>query len=443
MSLRAALEPEWQRIDVLTGCLVSARRGEQIPEDTKLRLQALQESVLALRQQAIWQDFIPGEPLSVLDADILACSLAPVAKPSLGWTYQELQPGVVAPYPSPALMSEILCMSDQDTASLYSRLAANAPLVREGILELQSADVFHPVRPSQKAKSVLFGAQVFSVPPPPGTVNITAPGGWDDLVLPDYCMQSIREFTYWVQYHEQVVDVWGGRKNGGPVALFTGPSGTGKTFSATVIANELGWPLFRVDLGLLVSKYIGETEKNLNALFDAASNRHLALLFDEAESLFGKRGEIKEARDRYANMEVSHLLSRIERHNGPCILTSNLGQQLDPAFARRFQAVVEFPVPDVIGRSALWEMHLPPRAPREPELDVQVLGEAIQLTGGQIRNAALHAAYLAAADSSAIGMQHIARAVWVEMSKDGREVMMSNLGVLANYLATAGSDVAY
>jgi SpoVK/Ycf46/Vps4 family AAA+-type ATPase len=218
------------------------------------------------------------------------------------------------------------------------------------------------------------------------------------------------------------------------VSLFCGPSGTGKTFAAAVIAAELGWPLYRVDLGRLVSKYIGETEQNLNRLFDAAHGRPMVLQFDEADALFGKRGEVREARDRYANLEVSHLLARIETHQGPCVLTSNLRRNLDPAFARRFQVVVDFPRPDAEARSLLWDRSLPPLAPRNEDLDLSFLGSAVNLTGGGIRNAALLAAFLAAESGHPIGLGEVALAVWRELGKDGRDLTISDLGPLAAHL---------
>jgi SpoVK/Ycf46/Vps4 family AAA+-type ATPase len=227
---------------------------------------------------------------------------------------------------------------------------------------------------------------------------------------------------------------WGARLPGGPIALFAGPSGTGKTLAAEVIANTLGRRLYRVDLGMLVSKYIGETEKNLNALFDAADGQNVVLLFDEADSLFGRRGDVREARDRYANMEVSHLLSRIERHRGPCILTTNLRQHLDSAFARRFQVVIDFPRPDISSRAMLWRRALPKFAPLSPDISMEQLGAALELTGAQIRNSALHAAFLAAAQDSVISLAHIAAAVMSELVKDGREVPLSSLGMLAAHL---------
>jgi SpoVK/Ycf46/Vps4 family AAA+-type ATPase len=160
----------------------------------------------------------------------------------------------------------------------------------------------------------------------------------------------------------------------------------------------------------------------------------MVLQFDEADSLFSKRGEVREARDRYANMEVSHLLARIESHRGPCILTTNLRSNLDPAFARRFQVVVDFPRPDARARALLWERLLPPRAPRAPDLDTTFLGAAVNLTGGEIRNAALHAAFLAADAGGSLGLAEVTLAVWRELGKEGRDLSIADLGPLGPHL---------
>ncbi|MGD2114554.1 MAG: AAA family ATPase, partial [Acidobacteriota bacterium] len=162
--------------------------------------------------------------------------------------------------------------------------------------------------------------------------------------------------------------------------------------------------------------------------------RPMVLQFDEADSLFSKRGEVREARDRYANMEVSHLLARIESHRGPCILTTNLRSNLDPAFARRFQVVVDFPRPDARARALLWERLLPPRAPRAPDLDTTFLGAAVNLTGGEIRNAALHAAFLAADAGGSLGLAEVTLAVWRELGKEGRDLSIADLGPLGPHL---------
>jgi len=274
----------------------------------------------------------------------------------------------------------------------------------------------------------------------PGALRIPRTPSWEDLVLSPERKTMLKEFLFWIKYRTVVVNKWGGLDTGGPLALFSGPSGTGKTFAAGVVAGELGWPLYRVDLGALVSKYIGETEKNLNALFEAVHGKQVVLQFDEADSLFGKRGDVRDARDRYANMEVSHLLTRIENHQGPCILTTNLRDHLDPAFTRRFQMIVVFQLPDRGQRKLLWEKHLPPDAPLDTGLDTRALGRAVALTGGSIRNAALHAAYLAAARNNPIGPEEVALAVWREINKDGRKRTPADMGFLADHLGQEDKD---
>ncbi len=443
MTPMPSLAPEWERIDLLGMNLAAARRGAGIPEELGQRLGVLQQEVRTLRHQPPWQAVIKECNLDQLDQDILACSLAPEAEPRLGWMYQELQPGITSTYPTPALIREMFVMRGEESAVFSQRLSISSPLTKNSLIERHSTDIYHPVHPSSLACSRVLGWSNTSSNTLPGAIEVPATGTWDDLVLPSYCIKSLQEFMLWVTHRRQVAQEWQGRVTGGPVALFSGPSGTGKTFAAEVLANAFERPLFRVDLGLLVSKYIGETEKNLNALFDAAHGKEIVLLFDEADSLFGKRGEVKEARDRYANMEVSHLLSRIERYQGPCILTSNLREHLDSAFARRFQMVIEFPRPDVVARSELWRLHIPSRAPCDRDVDPVLLGKALCLTGGQIRNAALHAAFLAAGESLAINLTHIARAVWTELAKEGGEMITASLGKLAQYLPEETVNAEY
>ena len=253
----------------------------------------------------------------------------------------------------------------------------------------------------------------------PGVIDSPSEATWDDLVLPEHCIQSLQEFVLWVTHRDQVELEWGGRVAGGPIALLSGPPGTGKTLAGKILANTLGLDLCRIDLALLVSKYIGETEKNLNALFDALAHEPMLLFFDEADSLFGKRSEVKDAHDRYANLEVNYLLSRLERYKGPCVLTSNIKDQIDPAFVRRFRFVIDFPIPGEAERSRLWRLYLPVGAPIDKDVDTDNLARELELTGGQIRNAALHAAFLAAGESSSITSKHIASAVQAELVKTG------------------------
>ncbi|MFE9790550.1 AAA family ATPase [Streptomyces goshikiensis] len=245
--------------------------------------------------------------------------------------------------------------------------------------------------------------------------------GWDDLVLPPDCAAQLAEVCERVAHGRQVMDDWGfehtlscGR---GVSALFTGPPGTGKTMAAEVIARELGLDLVKIDLSTVVSKYVGETEKNLERVFTAAADTDAVLLFDEADALFGKRSEVREAHDRYANIEIAYLLQRMERYEGLAVLTTNLRRNLDEAFTRRLQFIVEFPFPGEADRERIWRVCFPPRAPRDPALDFARLARDFQLTGGSIRNVVLHAAFLAASDGTAIGMPQLIRATRREFRK--------------------------
>lgn len=434
-----SLAPEWERIGLLAGCLAAHRRQRTAPADVKERLGAVQRRVIELRNRPPWQTISDRYGLGPLDFDILACVTAPAAEPRLGWLFQELQPGVGSRYPSPALIRELLVIDDAESGAFQKSLNGAGPLARSGLLKIRHGHLFAPLEPAPSLLRELLGWTV-DPEPPPGSVPVDTGGSWEDLVLPAECIRFLKEFLLMVTHRTAVGQDWGGRLTGGPVALFAGPSGTGKTFAAEVLAQTLNWPLYRVDLGRIVSKYVGETEKNLNALFESASGHPMVLLFDEADSLFGKRGEIREARDRYANMEVSHLLSRIERHDGPCILTTNMRRHLDAAFARRFQAVVEFPRPDAEARRRLWRLYLPPKAPLDDGVSPDRLGDAVNLTGAQIRNAAIYAAFLAAGGGSPIGLAHVARAVRIELAKEGQEVPRSSLGFLADHLEEAYSD---
>ena len=429
-----SMRPEWDRIELLAYSLDQERIGKRLNEELLERLKVLQNRVEELRQapSSPWRA-LADHDWAGLTYDVMALVVAPEVEPRIGWLYQQLQPGSQSPFPSVALVRELLELDEAETSDFYLLLDEESPLRWTQMVRLDGQGTQQQLVPGQGVTARLMNWPRLMTAPI-GASRVWLKTRFNDLVLPQDCMNQLQEFLYWVRYRNTVVREWGGRDSGGPVALFAGPSGTGKTFAASVLANELGWPLYRVDLGALVSKYIGETEKNLNRLFDAAHGQPMVLQFDEADSLFGQRGEVKEARDRYANMEVSHLLSRIEAHHGPVILATNLRQHLDSGFVRRFQVVVDFPRPDEAARIELWARCLPPGAPLAENLDPVFLGRAVNLTGGAIHNAALHAAYLAAGSGQTIGLPLVALAVWRELAKDGREVSPKELGELAQWL---------
>ncbi len=252
--------------------------------------------------------------------------------------------------------------------------------------------------------------------------RIEAAAGWDDLILPDAQRSTLREIAAHVRNRLKVYEDWGFARKGsrglGISALFAGESGTGKTMAAEVLANELHLDLYRIDLSSVVSKYIGETEKNLKRVFDAAEDSGAVLLFDEADALFGKRSEVKDSHDRYANIEVSYLLQRMEAYRGLAILTTNQKAALDTAFQRRLRFVVHFPFPDAGEREAIWRGVFPAATPIRG-LDYAKLAR-LHAAGGNIRNIALNAAFFAAEAGEPVGMEHLLHAAHGEASKRER-----------------------
>lgn len=242
---------------------------------------------------------------------------------------------------------------------------------------------------------------------------------WDDLILPETQKSILHEITMHVQQRTYVYETWGfihkGKRGLGISALFAGTSGTGKTMAAEVLADDLELDLYRIDLSGVVSKYIGETEKNLRRVFDAAEECGAILLFDEADALFGKRGEVKDSHDRYANIEVSYLLQRMEAYRGLAILTTNLKDNLDTAFLRRIRFIVQFPFPTAADRAAIWARIFPRTVPTNG-LDMHRLAQ-LNITGGNIRNIALRAAFLAADAGEPVGMAHVRDAAEREYAK--------------------------
>ncbi|HYO88021.1 MAG TPA: ATP-binding protein [Candidatus Limnocylindrales bacterium] len=247
---------------------------------------------------------------------------------------------------------------------------------------------------------------------------------WADLILPPDRVEQLEEVCSRIRFGHVVNDSWGFDRRvaaaPGVTALFAGESGTGKTLAAEVIARDLGLLLYKIDLSSVVSKYIGETEKNLSAIFEEAHMSNAVLFFDEADALFGKRSEVKDAHDRYANLEVAYLLQQLETYEGVAILATNLRQNLDEAFTRRLSFLVDFPFPEREYRELLWKAHFPEQAPLARDVNLGQLADRFPLAGGNIRNAAIASAYLAAADGGTITMAHLRHAIRREHQKMGR-----------------------
>jgi ATPase family associated with various cellular activities (AAA)/Winged helix domain, variant len=248
--------------------------------------------------------------------------------------------------------------------------------------------------------------------------------GWPDLVLPERQLDLLRSISAYLRHRDQVLSEWGYEatvsRTQGLKVLFAGDSGTGKTMAAQVLGAQLGLDLFRVDLATIVSKYIGETEKNLERIFSAADGSNAILFFDEADALFGKRSEVSDSHDRYANIEVAYLLQRMEAYPGAVILATNFRRNIDDAFVRRLDFVIDFPFPEAADRRRIWRLVLPAAAPVAADVDFDFLAERFKLSGGAIRNCSLAAAFRAAEEGSEIDMRHLVRAVAQEYGKQGR-----------------------
>jgi AAA+ superfamily predicted ATPase len=255
-------------------------------------------------------------------------------------------------------------------------------------------------------------------------VKIEPRSAWDDLVVPEDTLAQLREICSHYRHRHRVLGEWRFERKlsygKGLSALFAGPSGTGKTMAAEVVANELQLDLYKIDLSAVVSKYIGETEKNLARIFKEAESSNSILFFDEADALFGKRTKVSDAHDRYANIETSYLLQKMEAYEGVAILATNLRENIDDAFARRIRFLVDFPFPDAERRQQIWRTHFPAEAPTGHDIDFAWLGQQLQITGGNIKNIALNAAFMAAEDGGEIAMAHVLRGAKREFEKIGK-----------------------
>jgi AAA+ superfamily predicted ATPase len=256
--------------------------------------------------------------------------------------------------------------------------------------------------------------------------KITPHHAWEDIVLPEDRTRQLREICNCMKYRSVVFDQWGfDRKlslGKGLNMLFAGPSGTGKTMAAEIMAGELGLDVYKIDLSTVVSKYIGETEKNLARIFAEAETSNAILFFDEADALFGKRTEVRDSHDRYANIEINYLLQKMEEHEGVVILATNFRKNMDDAFVRRMHFTVEFPLPCEADRRRIWERIWPEETPQSADLDFEFMARRFEMPGGNIRNVAMAAAFLAASDGGVVSMSHLLHGTRREYQKMGKVV---------------------
>jgi SpoVK/Ycf46/Vps4 family AAA+-type ATPase len=290
--------------------------------------------------------------------------------------------------------------------------AGNECAMRDGQREIDLADLYRACRHQSNQK---LGELA---------VKIEPHYGWEDLVLPDDKVVHLKEICSQVKHCYRVFGEWGFDNKlsygKGLSMLFSGSPGTGKTLAAQVIASELQLDLYKIDLSGVVSKYIGETEKNLAKIFQEAETSNAILFFDEADALFGKRTEVSDAHDRYANIETSYLLQKMEEYEGVVIMATNLCENMDDAFTRRIRFIVEFPFPDEVSRLNIWQTHFPQEAPLSEQIDFEYLSQELKISGGSIKNIVLNSAFLAAENGSMISMEHILHGAKREFEKIGK-----------------------
>jgi ATPase family associated with various cellular activities (AAA) len=317
-------------------------------------------------------------------------------------------------------------VDDVDASMLAGKFRFGCSQIRDTLMAAEGMARWRSPQDGKIAPGDLYAACRAQSSPKLGalTRKIEPNYTWDDIVLPEDNLAQLQELCQQARHRHLVYGEWGfDRKlslGKGLNALFSGPPGTGKTMAAEVIANELQLDLYRIDLSQVVSKYIGETEKNLHQIFMEAQTGNAILFFDEADALFGKRSEVRDAHDRYANIEVGYLLQKMEEYEGVAILATNLSQHIDEAFLRRMHFIVEFPFPDHEYRKRIWQVIFPREAPLAQEVDFEVLAREIKLAGGNINNIALAAAFYAAGNGRVIQMPHLWQAARREHQKLGR-----------------------
>ncbi len=377
------------------------------------RLNQLIRELAACNHPLILASTVPWQPELAADSQMLRFSFA---RPVLAARRKLWQDSLAAVHVN----------GDTDPSALASKFALGAAEIRRAVGEAHYAALLHAegepkitnrlLHESARAQSSQMLRRLAR--------KVECSQSWADLILPPKTLGQLREIERSIHHRELVYSRWGFERKlalgRGVNVLFSGQSGTGKTMAASIIAGELGLDLYKVDLATVVSKYIGETEKNLAEIFREAHTSNAIILFDEADALFGKRSEVKDAHDRYANIEIAYLLQRIEEYEGVVILSTNLSQNIDEAFARRMRHTVDFPFPEAAYRERIWRNLFPTAAPLDASVDFAFLARQFELAGGNIRNIALAAAFFAADENSAIRMEHVILGVERELQKIGK-----------------------
>ncbi|MGL4599243.1 MAG: ATP-binding protein, partial [Bacteroidia bacterium] len=378
--------------------------------------------------------FIIQEKLGNEDRILLGLSLLAHFEPDFFETKisrkQQLAFHVAQTHVLPTLRTAVILLERATTKSIewYKYISTNHVLFQKGFLNVVRSDV-DSYRGALQVSEDLTDLLLYGAPRPPA-FSPTFPARlyttalhWDDLVLPQHTKNQLLDTLRWLEHGTAVVEKLQGRLKPGTKTLFYGPPGTGKSMAAALLGKKLGRPVYRIDLSQIVSKYIGETEKNFAQVFDRAQHQNWILFFDEADSLFGKRTETRDAHDKYANQETSYLLMRLEEHDGPVILATNFKDNIDPAFSRRFTQIIYFPTPQADERLLLWKAAIPAHTPTDASLNLEEIARKYEISGAQIVNATAWCLLRLEADASRLFDQELLRAgIGRELAKEGRSL---------------------
>lgn len=429
---RIELESEYRRIELLFDILARHREGLKASSDHRTSLDAAQHSVGELRDKGLWLE-ITGQSFSPLACDILAAALFAAVWQSRAFKLQALQPGISEFGLSQALLHEALMVTYEEELDLIGHLSPASDLISGNWVQVEGNGAARTVRAGPRLLRRILGEDAFGALPAGISLCDNGSAPIPDLILQPKTASELREVTALARYsvknssgHAVV--------RGGPAILLTGPPGTGKSLAARHIARDIERPLFQLNLGEIVSKWLGQTERNLSRVFEQMAGTRGAMLIDECDAILGRRVSVKEGRDHWVNLTVSHLLMLLERHQGPVILTSNLRTNLDDAYLRRFAAVVDFRRPDAALRQRIWLRELEPFLTQTKREEIAALAASVDLSAAEIANACFFAAALADAKGVQIDAAHVARAVQAERTKSTATFAPSDLNALSAFL---------
>lgn len=427
-SLAEELRAELLRVAALVGIVARHREGKPASAEQKRDLGALQERVAAVRRRGLWPELLGTEPPEALACDALAVALYPVVWPSRALALMALQPGATEPAPSQALLHELIMAGPEEEMALHHLLSPAGALIAGGWLQAEGAGPLRQLRPGPRLLRRVLGEAGFGALPAGVILADDGARPLPELILGSETSAALDEVVALAEFTLQ------GGLRPGPAVLLTGPPGTGKSLAARHLSRRIGRPLFQLNLGTIVSKWLGETERNLSRVFEQMSGTRGCILIDECDALLGKRVSVKEGRDHHVNLTVSHLLMLLEAHMGPVWLTSNLRGNLDDAYIRRFSAVVEFKRPDQALRLAAWQREIGPALAEGPRRELARLAATVDLSAAEIASACHYALALAHARRGALTAAEVARAVECERTKSTATFARTDLQALAPYL---------